>query len=449
MSDEELRALERAARAGDLEALAAWSRALVRAGRDPAEATRLAAGSATPAQGWSSLGGDGQQNRACDVEPLHAAPRLAWRRDVEPRRSPPRERDRLRRGRCLLGGWAGLVVVHRQPPRLEGVDPLTGATRWVAPAAAREPRAVGDVLVTREEERYRQPWSRSKRAPIVREGRIVARCLRSGEILFTRDDFEACPTPGAFVTLGCLDEQDPTGIVWTLASHDWPDPRRPPVEAARWTTPPVLWHRRARRLAPLGGALLVEEGWTASCHDLATGAARWKHQGEGVLADATGLLARRAVLQVPGRSWAEYDAELRDVWRRACWSLVDLASGARRVDLSPELLPDALGRTFVVARPWHVRPEVERLVVVDRQSGATLSVLERPSRPSFVVAVARDVIYTARAQDGVEARTPGGELLWRLPWSSVGAARRYPAGLLPLDRRLVVAFDTGALVCLA
>ncbi len=445
MSDEALRALERAARGGDAEALAAWARALVRAGRDPAAATRLAAGAPYPEAlpCWSALGGDGQQNRACDVEPLSEAPRLAWRRDVDPRSSPPAERDRLRRGRCLLGGWAGLVVVHRAPPRLEGVDPITGTTRWSAPVAAREPRLVGDVLVAREEDRYREPWRRSKRAPIVREGRIVARCLRSGEVLFTRDDFEACPTPGAFVVLGCLDEERPASTVWTLASHDWPDPRRPPAAAARWTTPPVLWHRRARRLAPLGGTLLVEEGRTASGLDPATGATRWRHQGEGLLADAAGLLARERAVHGPNSSSTRAPRE--------GWSLADLPAGVTRGLLPSRLVALALGRSVILARPWHDQwtgqPTTEQLHVFDR-AGEPVTLLERPARPSFQVAIARDVVYTARAQDGVEAMTPRGELLWRLPWSALGAARRYPAGLLPLDRRLVIAFDTGALLCL-
>jgi hypothetical protein len=445
MSDEELRALERAARAGDLDALAAWGRALARAGRDPAEAARLAARAASLVElpCWSSLGGDGQQNRACDVEPLREAPRLAWRRDGEPRSRPPVERDRLRRGRCLLGGWPGLVVVHREPPRLEGVDPVTGATRWSAPVAAREPRLIGDVLVAREEQRYRQPWSRSKREPIVREGRLVARCLRSGDVLFTRDDFEACPTPGAFVALGCLDERRPTSTVWTLAAHDWPDPRRPPTEATRWTTPPVRWHWRARRMAPCGSALLVEEGRTVSGLDLATGVLRWRHQGEGLLADAAGLLARERAVHGPNGSSTKQPRE--------GWSLADLPAGVTRALLPSRLVALALGRSVILARPWHDQwtgqPTTEQLHLFDR-AGERVTLLERPARPSFQVAIARDVVYTARAQDGVEAMTSRGERMWRLPWSALGAARRFPAGLLPFDRRLVVAFDTGALLCL-
>lgn len=451
MTDEALRALERAARAGDQGALLAWAQALVRVGRDPAPATRLAAGAAWPATlpCWSGLGGDGQQNRACDVLPLREAPQVAWRRDLPPRTRPPARAARLARGRCLLGGWAGLVVVHREPPRVECVDPLTGATRWSAPVAAREPRVVAEALVLREHARYRRPWTR-RREPIVREGQVVARDLQTGELLFTWPEaYEVGAAPGWLVGLECQDERSPGGTVWAQVAREWPDPRRAPVEERRWTAGPVIWHRRGQRLSPLGIALLVEEGRGATCLHLETGGLLWRQEGEGLLADGTGLLTRRRVLERPGRPYVETAAARRDAGARGCWTLVDLGDGEELLDLSPELLPLALGRGFVVARPWGEQRDVETLVHLDRETGSTLARLERPARPSLVVAIARDVLYTARAQDGVEAHTARGELLWRLPWSALGPGpRRFPAGLLPLDRRLVVAFDAGDLVAL-
>ncbi len=441
MADDDLRALERAARGGDGVALERWTRALERAGADREPARRVAAGVAPEVDvgalpTWATPSGAGARSRSCDVEPLHARPRLAWRCDAPPGGSAL-IRARPRRGRCVFGGWTAVLVQHRSPRLARAVDPLTGAPLWSVPVELREPRVVCGVLVSHEVRDPSTPAARWSDPPL--EGLLVGRDVRTGQVLFSRPDVhEAAVGGGLLVTLEHPPGPRFASTSWAHRAYDWPDPRRAPSASARWTAACEDWRDRARRLWLVGGVVFVES-YQAGVRalDVATGSLRWREAAaDRLLADDDRLVI------AAGRLYDDPRGQGTD------WTLRGLDGQARWAGPA-DLVPLALAEDVVVARPRRPRrPGFDELVLLRRDDGHVRARLERRARSSSVLAAARDVVYEAHMVEGVTALATDGEPLWRVTWRELEAPRARPVGLLPLHRRLVVVLHDGAVVCL-
>lgn len=158
--DDDLRGLERASRAGDAVACAAWARALERLGRrEEASQAHLAAldlgqaaaGARTalarlPA--WAGAHGDAGRSGALDVEPLRRPPARCWH--VPPAVAPAPGVRRFAEP-YLLGGWLGLVALHPAPARVEVLDARDGRPLWSVDGWAdrNTSRLLGDVVLLR------------------------------------------------------------------------------------------------------------------------------------------------------------------------------------------------------------------------------------------------------------------------------------------------------------
>lgn len=410
MSDEDVRALERAARGGDVTACLAWARALERAGRpDEATRARLLALDADPqaeepraalggACAWTGTKGGPGRTRASADEPLARAPTLLW--CVEPTAPPVAERGaRQLVDPCLFGGWLGLVVRNPLLRTLDVVDarsgaPLWSATRWVD---AWSSRVAGDAVLLRHEDR------------------VVSRDIRTGEVLAEALSAGGMDLMGFLPGLHLVVTSERG---WQLAAFDWPDPRRAPASTPRWVHRTTS-DRRPHEVVGAGSlALLISHGGQVVALDVTTGQERWRVEGEAAVGDADGVVVKA------GHRLASYAPDGAPGWSQPGTKVL------------------ALGATMLVAVPPVIGRGTSPITLHDRVTGELRAELARPA-PSWRVAVAGDVLYLGGVI-GLEAITSGGEVLWcipkrELPWGQ-------PMSLLTLPRRLIAQFADGTLM---
>jgi hypothetical protein len=405
MSDEELRALERQARAGgSVDVVLRWADALERAGRvEEAVDARLGALAREPEgpardalcrrPSWSMPG----RTSAIDLLPIRRAPVERWRCE------PPGV-GYYAPG--VMGGSPGVVVHVRQaiPPFGSNMtlrDPWTGAVRWTYAGLVHMDGswARHDALVVRERER------------------VVVRDLRTGN--------ERCQTP-APPGVGVLGVAPGLHVTFTregstnqrLTAFRWGDLRRAPEPEPCWR---YLASRDliATHLVPAGPHLLVAgHGPEVVALDRATGKEQWIRRGATPIADDQGLLLMSDDSHEPGEvSMCTIEATTR--WHRRGWT-----SNV------------ALARDVVVGE--RTGPQGHTFEVVDRASGETRATFSRPAGIRSLIVVG-DVIYLLSSR-GLEGVSLAGETLWRESRDGLGMRS---SALVPLDRHVIVVDDDG------
>lgn len=410
MSDDRLRALERSAAAGSVEARLAWAAELERLGRRddafeallPAidhEAARVAIAE-RPA--WTQVQGPGAAHHA-DVPPPRTAPPIAWSRSIGA-------------AQVVAASELGIVLVDRH--RVVVVDARTGEDRrehrrgpWTSVAIARDV-----VLFTRERAVVGYDlWRGTERFRAKLDARPCAFAVADRNLFVLMEDEVL-----AYVVGG---EPVP---VWRrsldLYGHHQADDR--------WKT-----------LSAAAGTLHVQCTDELVALDAATGATRWSRPGVWgrVRSDARG-----AVLHDRGLE-SRYD--LVDV-RGATIASESTASAGDDWDTIPDvvLAPDALlvlkERSL---RQYPPRDEDEYFLWrVDRATGERAQLVDLESYVTPAVASCRDAVYLVHDRPWpahVLARR-GGETLWSIELP--GGRHR----LFPMWRKLLVEAD-GRLVCLA
>lgn len=433
--DDELRTLEQAlATRGDAETRLRLAHALGRAGREAERLATLVAGREDPAvrrelgclPAWSIQGGPGQA-RFVDVPLLLSPPRLRWQLGGTYPEEDPQGWSNTPPPAWAVASPLGIALML-SPPGVAVLDPETGERRWrleneqVDGLVNLDLALAGDVLLLHQTIlNDHVTWAE----------RLVARDLWTGEPLWERSGTER----------------------GKLLGLELPDPRTPPLPG--WGQP-VPASSQGKGLVAVGTRLLLWQG--AGDHsqrhlevvgspellafspcsqeneafldhaalDPASGVARWRSPGRGVVVDGAGVICHH-------EGW-----HVRDATGRLAWSRIG-SEVERLLGVTPELvLATGVGPIGN-----------QRLLALDRATGALRWGHAWP-RPG-ATALARGAAYTLAHHNvddlcGLDLRD--GRIAWKLDARALSGRDGLIEQLIPLPGRLLVVASDGGLTCL-
>ncbi len=442
LSDESLRALERAA-AADPSRTLGWAKALARAGRaDEAWVALCRAVDQPDARAelatrpaWTHAGGRGRTH-ALDLPPVKREPRVRWMA-----RAP---------GDRLLASPLGVVVTTGRGTPCVVLDPTSGRLRWTPSSATRDAWLDRSWLLAHfagEELHAWRLWNEpGEEHPVVGHERLPSGLVQ----LRVRAEDDGAPWgPGA---VSVLHDVRPLRLPDGLQGRG----RDVRGGGGRVVTGPGDWN--AFVLAADGARgdvdLLVASGqpreglWTTTVFEIDRGGERWRAPGRLVAGDARGVVL--AVQDGQGDRLMLRDAGGGEMWS-AVGELRALGADVALVELlqtSEEGLDtwDDDDHASHASFTSHLR-------VLDRATGRLRADLGpyAPARASAGRAspiLVRDRVFVPDRGD-VVCRGLDGQVPWSVDVAEVaGNPRARVVDLAPLPGALVVALDDRQVVCL-
>ncbi len=418
MSDEALRALERAA-ASDTSQVLALATALERAGRPDDAWVALCRGVDRPevrAQlagrpAWTHPGGRGA--RALDVPPVRQAPRTRWTAPVED-------------GQRLLASPMGIVVLEGVSDRPTAVlDPRTGERRWTPDQFTRDAWLDGGLLLAHRRLEELHAW------------RLWA---EDGEALpgVARARMSAAPERFDLATEGGATRLVARPLLAPAAAGRDLEATRPQVVGRAGLAVSRILGARAivADVHPPGAFVLVgqwfdpsarvESAWVRELGEPPSAAPLWSRPGELLAADDLDVVVRTVEPHGPTVRLLDLDGGER--WSVPAQAVVAL--GPRHVVLGPYLVTRRSRPFGASAARVYERATGNRVIDVPYQ--------ETLARGCLV----RDLLVLPGADDTLAAWTLGGSLAWRVPLGG------RPLDLAPLPGALVVLLEGRRVLCL-